>query len=342
MALIYCIRNLISLLAIPENKIADKRFDAIKIVQIANNYVCSPTFILFGGYWLKKKVSKKFSIENNISKKNVAMALPTALFSDEIIMVITLIVLLVLMDNIWLVNWKTESATIAYNHIHTKDALELSCYHSPDQQCSPCNQVIMGQLDNNTNKYIIRSGGGCNDVIGVYCPLIEKNGIKAVTVAFETKQNGYADPNSFVNDTYMVYTISGFWSDSGRMKWNGIICNRTIQAEYAMNNVISKWKMFSALIVIGCVLFYITISSILHRVHNCMVDLGSFVSEEELLITSPYISAKSTEPPSYEDSHYSINHSYDMPWYNTPPKFLLANNLGASSNMQPYYVIHHP
>jgi hypothetical protein len=296
MALTYCIRNLISLLAVPENKITEKRSDAFKIIQITNNYICSPTFILFGGNWLKKKVSNKFSLNDKINKKNMCMALPTALFSDEIIMIVALIISLILMNNIWLVKWQSESYTAAYNKIYTSEALTLACVHPSHQECFPCDQFITLDINDNINKIQPISSNRCNNKIKpVNCPLIEKNGLKAIMVASETHQYDYADPNSFINDSYLVYTKPG----RGWHSWFVTICNKTNQAEYAKHDVIPKWKLYSGLIIIGCIFFYVIVNIILHCSYKSMIDSSSFDIENELINPSENQSKPSNPYDSY-------------------------------------------
>jgi hypothetical protein len=287
MALVYCVRELISLLAIPENQICVKRYKAIRIVQISNNFIYSPTFILFGGHWFKKKVCEKFSITNiQPNKRNMFMTLPTIFFSDEIIIIITLIVSFILMYNVWLLNWQTELSATAYNQTYTNDAYILSCFYQPYQQCLPCNKAIQvnksDDFQRDTYTYKIYNNDGCNKVKAICCPLIEKNGVEAIIVALKLNLNIYVDPNSFENDTYMVYTMFGMKNLSS---WVGIVCNRIVQAECTKYNVKSKWNIDCTLIIIGNILFYIISSLILHRIHNNMVKVDS-ISVDEFLNAS--------------------------------------------------------
>ena len=174
------------------------------------------------------------------------------------------------MYSVWLLNWQAEVYNKAFNQIE-EDSFRLSCFSSDYQRCMPCNQSIESHKQKNgTYSYQIQGNGGCNHINGIYCPEIDINGIDAVSEAIETKQyDQYADPNSFVNDTYMTYYLFGrVWAGT----WGASICYRTVQGEYASHNAKTDWSFYTGLILTGIALVYIFIGLLIGFLHKIVVS----------------------------------------------------------------------
>ena len=261
------------LLNVPKDQIDIHRAEAKQLIKILNFYYLSPVFLMSCGPGLQCKLEEKYGIKNRTTFCDVLMNLLTVPLCDEIFMSIAFIIGITLMCVIWLPVWQNTAFNNGYNTVYGLDdnedvAFDYACSSSHYQQCRSCSQDIScSTMVNNTCQYSLTSNNGCNYIPSVYCPMVSMTGFGAVQNATKLQESMYVDPNSFVDNTYIIYMLFGHF-DFGI--WGAIICNRTIQGQYLSHWAQIYWIWSFVGILIGSIVMYIVTNCILGCVHRKM------------------------------------------------------------------------
>lgn len=219
--------------------------EQLRIIKLLNYYRFSPTFLLFGGYCLHKKLIEKYGSNNKFGVKETIMALFTMIFCDILFIAGLFTMAVILMYKFWLPEVQIQAYNSGFNTIET-DPFDFSC--GPTKACIICNEVIQAyQMNNGTYKYWIEPDGGCNDQPPIYCPMVRETGIEAVKEALASGQSQYVDKNSFVNGTYITYIEFGKPQFS---TWDPVICYRERLGEYYRDQATDDW-IWNFVYVIG-------------------------------------------------------------------------------------------
>lgn len=257
------------LLNIPESQEPKHKKNAIILAKISNFYYFSPSFALFCGHGLRKKLMEKYNIHINFTWKDKLMNIPTILFLDELIMILTIVAFVLFLVYGLLPDVKWNAYNKGYHDIE-QDPFGIACDSDSYQykSCFSCDQFIEYiQIPNDNDLYLVRPIGGCGKAHPVHCPLINKTGVDIVKYAMAENLYQYTDPNSFDNSTYMTYIFSGKPTYGW---WNVFICNQKIQGEYAEHIAEEKWKD-NFIFIVPIFFFYLILNAIMYMVHVVIV-----------------------------------------------------------------------
>ena len=260
-----------SLLNIPNNQIDVNRRKAKKLVNAMNHYYLSPMFLLLDGPGLKRQLEKKYNIESKFSFWDL-LANITVLFTDELLIIITLLVAFVAMYWVWLPAWRMSAFNhgyvAGYNTTFGADPWvgSIAFQHSCDDNyiCQTCREAAgFYFLSNGTIQfgYTENGDGGCDSYNSVSCSSVENTWVAATANAYAQKNPVYVDPASNVNGTYLTYYFFGRFESGGN--WDIIICYRDRYAKHRAYNITPRWVASTVFIMIGAVVIYIIVNSVL-------------------------------------------------------------------------------
>lgn len=283
------------LLAVPDKDVEDNKEQAKSLIRSMNHYYFSPVFALSHGYSLKHQLEEKYNISDSFKCCDVLTNLITVPFTDEIFVGMTFVTGVIMFCMILIPYMQAAAYSRGYNTVYGTDggpigygnSIAYDKGFSVDSDCHFCTQEIDCYSANSTRICnvgpIQGTSMGADNV--VECPLISASGIAAVQNASSLGVGTYVDPESFVDDVYMTYTMWGYFDSA---QWYALRCNRTWLAEKYASSAKNTWIWA----MIGFIIAFIAVYTIIHFVFYCCHPIvGELYPENYRLVrinTDPY------------------------------------------------------
>lgn len=269
----------------------------LKSIKGLDYFQFCPTFWLIRGNKIKDRLEEKFGVYSQ--SRSFTTKLLTALFCDELIIILTFLMILSIMLFDWRPRLLAKAYQKGYHHINL-DPFSLTCLEDKHQQCLLCNKAINYYLDADLHYQLsLIDEPGCDGIPSVYCARVNATGIDSARLLLETEKRSYLDEHSFFDDTYLVYTYSDtdmmspgkFLSlrdeklsrlnlesldNSKYSKYSetifAVICNRFIQGEAFRDSAKDLWGLWFAIVIFLFITLYSCINCLMWRLHNYMVN----------------------------------------------------------------------
>ena len=260
------IRQAELLLTVSDAEIYQYKDRAKSLIRSMNYYYLSPIFLISRGPSLKHQLEAKYKISDSFKCCDLLTGLLTVPFTDEIFVGTTFVTGIIMLCLILLPFVQKAAYEQGYNTIYGSNGDIAGFANSVafekaggNSECNFCTQEIDCRSANSTLqcsigpiKYNVYSSN-------IECPLIASSGIASVLNASSQSLGTYVDPTSFIDNTYMTYTL---WGDFNLADWFAIRCNRTFLAQKRSHNTTVTWIWAIVGIIIAAMIIYFIINTI--------------------------------------------------------------------------------
>ena len=288
------------LLEVPVDKINERKDEASRLIAAMNYYYLSPVFLCMGGLGLKQQLEKKYSIKHRLTFCDFITNFITVPFTDELFIFSAFIIGATLMCLWWKPAWEKSAYDRGFNYVHNvnhdpwNNIWQPALHGAHNSACVLCNQDIFCSVSNSTVS--------CQNEFENYCfTLSLADEYAAISKAALQGIGVYLDPNSFVNNTYVIYFLTDGNINNG--DWAPIFCNRTTEANYQRDQAKIYWHVSYWGVLVGGVVFYVVFNYLLKCIHAVGDDIDP---ANYRLVRRDIESAKPAKPITKAD-YVSIN-----------------------------------